>query len=215
MIDDTLRGNGSLAGPSQRERLLALLGRRGMLRLSEILAGDITAATASRLVREGVISRLGRGLYQLPDAPLDANHALAEVAKRTPKAVIALTSALAFHDITDQMPRRVWIAIGQKDWAPRDTYPPIRVVRFADRLLQDGVEIHTIEGVAVPVFGVAKTLADSFRHRRAVGLDVAVHALREALRKRKATPAEIADQAAKGGSWTVLRPYLETFAADV
>lgn len=184
-----------------------------MVRLSEIIATGVTAATVSRLVREGTVGRLARGLYQLPDAQLDANHALAEAAKRTPKGVIALTSALAFHDLTDQMPRRVWIAIGQKDWAPRDAYPPLRIVRFTERLLRDGVETHIIEGVAVHVFGVAKTVADSFRHRRAVGLDVAVQALREALRKRKATPAEVADFAARGGSWTVVRPYLEAFTA--
>jgi predicted transcriptional regulator of viral defense system len=194
--------------------LLALLQERGMARLSEIVSAGVTAATVSRLVREGAVSRLGRGLYQLPDAPLDTRHALAEAAKRAPKGVIALTSALAFHDITDQMPRRVWMAIGQKDWAPGLTDPPLRIVRFADHLLRDAVESHSIEGVAVPVYGVAKTIADTFRHRRAVGLDVAVQGLREALRKRKATPAQIAEHAIKGGAYTVMRPYLEAFAAD-
>jgi predicted transcriptional regulator of viral defense system len=131
-----------------------------------------------------------------------------------PKGVICLVSALAFHGITDQMPRRVWIAIGPKDWKPRIDYPPLRIVHFADKYLREDIETHEIEGVAVPIFGVAKTIADAFRHRRSVGIDVAISALKEALRQRKATPSEISAWAIKGGVWNVLRPYLEAFTAD-
>jgi predicted transcriptional regulator of viral defense system len=209
-MTDTLRENVS---PTQRERVLALLARRGMARLSELGAEGVTAATVSRLEREGAVVRLSRGLYQLPGAPLDTHHALAEAAKKTPKGVIALTSALAFHGLTDEMPRRIWMAIGHKDWAPKASYPPLRIVRFADRYLRDGVETHLIEGVPVPIFGVAKTVADLFRHRRSVGANVALQGLDQALRHRKATPAEIADHARRGGAWTALRPYLEAFTA--
>jgi predicted transcriptional regulator of viral defense system len=185
-----------------------------MARLAEIRRAGITAATVSRLEREGVVTRLGRGLYQLADAPLEGNHSLAEAAKRVPKGVICLISALAFHGITDQMPRRVWMAIGPKDWKPQVDYPPLRVVRFATKFLRDGVETHEIEGVAVPVFGVAKTIADTFRHRRSVGIDVGIQALREALRQRKTTPSELSDYAMRGGVWSTLRPYLEVITAD-
>jgi predicted transcriptional regulator of viral defense system len=106
-----------------------------------------------------------------------------------PKGVICLVSALAFHGITDQMPRRVWIAIGPKDWKPQIDYPPLRIVRFTDKFLRDSVETHDIGGVSVPIFGVAKTIADVFRHRRSVGIDVAVPALKEALCHRS-LPAE-------------------------
>ena len=199
---------------TQRQQLAAFLRERSIARLAEIRRAGITAATVSRLEREGFVTKLGRGLYQLADATLEGNHSLAEAAKRVSKGVICLVSALAFHDITDQMPRRVWIAIGPKDWKPKIDYPPLRIVRFADKFLRDAVETHDIEGVAVPIFGVAKTIADVFRHRRSVGIDIAVPALREALRQRKTTPSEISACAMRGGVWNALRPYLEAFTAD-
>jgi predicted transcriptional regulator of viral defense system len=214
MSHHVIQGTVSSRPHRQRDRLAAFLRERGIARLAEIRGAGITAATVSRLEREGVVTRLGRGLYQLADSVTDANHTLAEAAKRVPKGVICLVSALAFHGITDQMPRRVWIAIGPKDWKPRVDYPPLRIVHFADKYLREDIETHEIEGVAVPIFGVAKTIADAFRHRRSVGIDVAISALKEALRQRKATPAEISAWATKGGVWNVLRPYLEAFTAD-
>jgi predicted transcriptional regulator of viral defense system len=164
--------------------------------------------------RDGDIVRLGRGLYQLSDAPLDAQHTLAEAAKRVPKGVVCLVSALAYHGLTDQLPRKVWLAIGNKDWAPKSDQPPIRIVRFTEALLTDSVQTHTIEGVTVKVFGVAKTVADCFRHRRAVGLSVALEGLQEVLRQRKAKPGEIARHAERGGVASVMRPYLEALTAN-
>jgi predicted transcriptional regulator of viral defense system len=204
----------SIQPRTQRERLVGFLRSQGLARLAELRRAGITAATVSRLERQGLVSRLGRGLYQLADAPLEGNHSLAEAAKRVPKGVVCLTSALAFHDITDQMPRHVWMAIGPKDWKPQVDAPPLRIVRFANKFLRDGLEVHKIEGVDVPVFGVAKTIADMFRHRRSVGIDVAIHALKEALRQRKTTPADISGHAIKGGVWSTLRPYLEALTID-
>jgi predicted transcriptional regulator of viral defense system len=198
------------ARPStQSERLAALLKRRGITRLSEIRKEGITAATVSRMERDGVVLRLGRGLYQLADASLDAHHTMAEAAKRAPRGVIALTSALAFHGLTDQQPRRVWIAIGSKDWAPKSDAPPLRIVRFSEPYLSSHVKTHKIEGVTVRVYEVAKTIADMFRHRRSVGLGVAIEGLREAIRQRKATPAALARAAMEGGVSKVMTPYLE------
>ena len=139
---------------TQRTQALALLKRRGMTRLAEFSASGITATTVSRMERAGEVVRLARGLYQLPDAALDAQQSLAEVARLVPKGVICLASALAFHGLTDQMPPKVWIAIGRKDWRPRLTYPPIRIARFSDELLSRGVERKKIAGTPVPVFGV-------------------------------------------------------------
>jgi len=195
-------------------QLAAFLNRHGIARLAEIRRAGITAATVSRLEREGAVVRLSRGLYQLANAAADGNHSLAEAAKRVPKGVICLVSALAFYGITDQLPRRVWIAIGSKDWKPQINYPPLRIVRFADKYLHDGVEMHSIEGVSVPIFGVAKTIADIFRHRRSVGTDVVVSALKEALRQRKTTPSEISAWAMRSSVWNVVRPYLEALTAD-
>jgi predicted transcriptional regulator of viral defense system len=106
------------------------------------------------------------------------------------------------------------MAIGQKDWAPKADGVSIRLVRFTDRLLADGVETHTVEGVSVKVFGVAKTIADCFRYRNKIGLSVAIEGLQEALRQRKATPDEIAKQAERGTVATVIRPYLEALIAN-
>jgi predicted transcriptional regulator of viral defense system len=162
----------------------------------------------------GEVIRLSRGVYRLPDADLDPNHSLAEAATQVPKGVVCMVSALAFHGLTDQLPAKVWLAIGNKDWAPKPNGTPIRIVRFTDGLLNEGYEQHSIEGVPVKIFGAAKTVADCFRHRGKVGLSVAIEGLQEALRQRKATPAEIVHQADKGGVSTVIRPYLEALTAN-
>ena len=200
--------------PSQRQIAHALLEAHGIARLAELRAAGVTAATVSRMERDGEVVRLARGLYQLPDALLDANHSLAEAAKRLPRGVVCLVSALAFHGLTDQLPKKIWMAIGKSDWAPKADGVPIRVVRFTDSLLSESVEIHEIEGVSVKVFGVPKTVADCFRHRSKIGLTIAIEGLQEALRQRKATPAEIARQADRGGVSTVIRPYLEALTAN-
>ena len=199
---------------TQRDQAVELLRSQGMMRLSEFKVNGITAATIGRMVRGGDIIRLARGLYQLPDAPLDANHSLAEATKRVPKGVVCLVSALAYHDLTDQLPRAVWMAIGTRDWMPKEGRPAMRIVRFTDALLSDDVMTVHIENVPVKVFGVAKTVADCFRHRRKVGLTVALEGLQEALRQRKASPAEIARHAERGGVATVVRPYLEALTAN-
>jgi predicted transcriptional regulator of viral defense system len=199
---------------SQREQAEALLRERGILRLVELRQAGVTAATVSRMERAGQVIRLSRGLYQLRDADLDPNQSLAEASKRVPRGVVCLVSALAFHGLTDQLPPKVWMAIGSQQWAPRRHGSSIRIVRFTDSLLSEGAEKHAIGGVPVKVFGVAKTVADCFRHRGKVGLPVAIEGLQEALRQRKASPAEIARQAERGGVSTVIRPYLEALTAN-
>lgn len=172
------------------------------------MAKGITAATVSRLEREGVLIRLARGLYQLADASLDVNHSLAEASKLVPKGVICLTSALAFHGLTDQIPPKVWMAIGLKEWRPTFQYPPVRFARFSEPRLLFGVEQHVIDGVSVPIFGVAKTVADLFRYRQTVGVSVALEGLREALRQKKASPSEIAQEAVDAKVWKIMAPYM-------
>lgn len=204
----------ALRPKSQPAKALALLKRSGLTRLSEFRRAGITAATISRLEASGAITRLARGLYQLADADVDANHTLAEASKLVPKGVVCLTSALAYHGLTDQIPARVWLAIGSKDWQPRLSYPPMRFARFPAEQLASGVEHHRIDGVSVPIFSAAKTVADMFRYRRAVGLRVAIEGLREAIRRRTATPAQIARHASEGGVWKVMEPYLSVLTHD-
>ncbi len=140
------------------------------------------------LARCGDILRLGRGLYGLPDSVPDTHETLIEVAKRAPKAVICLTSALAYHgltDLTDQLPRRVWIAIGAKDWEPKITYPKIRTVRFREPYFSGGVEKHKMGGTTIMMYTIPKTLAETFRSQRLVDRSVAIEALKAAIEQRK------------------------------
>ena len=200
--------------PSQRQRLIANLSQRGMARLSELTRSGITAATVSRLEREGAVVRLGRGLYQLPGAPLETNHELAEATKRVPRGVICLVSAAAFHDLTDRIPSEVWMAIGQRDWRPRLDTPRIHFVRFSAKTLKAGIEEYAIEGVPVRIYDPGKTVVDLFRYRRWVGLNVAIAGLKEVLRQRKATPSKIGQYADQAGVWETVRPYLEALTVD-
>jgi predicted transcriptional regulator of viral defense system len=199
---------------TQRDQALTLLKRRGITRLAELQTAGVTATTVSRMERAGEVVRLARGLYQLPDAALDAHQSLAEAARLVPKGVICLASALAFHGLTDQMPPKVWIAIGRKDWRPRITYPPLRVARFSEEDLRRGVQRKKIAGTPVPVFGVAKTVADLFRYRRTVGELLALEGLRQALRQHKATPAQLAREAQAAGVWRTMQPYLMALTSD-
>lgn len=213
MATKTIRGIVSAPqGATQREAVRAYLRTRGMARVRDLRAAGITAATVSRMEQAGELLRLGRGLYQLADAPLHPYQALAEAALRVPKGVICLTSALAFHDLTDQLPRKVWLAIGHKDWAPAGGN--LRVVRMTDAHLKEGAETHTIGKIPVKVFGVARTIIDCFRHRRAVGLSVALEGLQEALRQRKVTAGAVARLADQHGIGAVVRPYLEALTAN-
>jgi len=122
--------------------------------------------------------------------------------------------ALAFHELTDHVPPRVWMAIGQTDWQPRIQTQAMRFARFPATQLALGVCSHVIDGVKVPVFGIAKTIADLFRYRRITGVNLAVEGLREALRQRKAKPAEIAKAAVAAGVWKVMEPYMVALTSN-
>ena len=194
---------------SQREQLRSIVTRRSIIRAHDLRNAGIAGSTIQRALKDGDLVRIGRGLYQDPRSDIDGDLTLAEVSKRIPKGIIAMVSALAYHGLTDQMPRKTWVAIGGSDWSPVPSYPPVRIVRFADKYLGQGVEQHMISGVEVPIFSVTKTLADLFRNGRLVDRSVAVEGLRAALDQRKVTPAQIADAARAGGTWRAMRPYLE------
>jgi predicted transcriptional regulator of viral defense system len=173
--------------------------------------------------RKGAITQLGRGLYQLPDAPLDANHSLAEAAKLVPNGVICLDSALAFHELTDRIPASVWVGIGARDWRPKIDRPRIQIVRFGPKVFDKGIETHVIERVPVRIYSPAKTIVDLFRHCQrqkvwygsATGLTQATLGMKEALRLRKTTPADIAQYAIEAGIWEkVVQPRLEALTVD-
>jgi predicted transcriptional regulator of viral defense system len=201
---------------------MALLRERGMARVSELTKAGITATTIARMKEKGLILQLSRGLYQPADSDLQANHVLAAASKIAPKGIICLVSALAFHELTDTMPPRVWVAIGSHDRKPSVTYPALEFVRFNENVLHSGIEAHKIEGVSVNIYSPAKTVVDLFRYRqsegrrysKSPGLNLALEGMKEALRQRKATPADIARYAIEAGSWKVIQPYLEAMTAN-
>ena len=165
----------------------------------------ISPGTIARATQAGIIERVTRGLYQSSTALIDANQALAEASKRLPKRVIALVSAFAFHGLTDQMPRAVWVAIGGSDWAPAPAYPPIKIVRFSQRYLGQGIEHHEIAGVKAPIYSIVKTLADAFRNPTLVDRSVAIEVLKSALTQRKASLSDIVSAAKEGRAWNIMR----------
>jgi predicted transcriptional regulator of viral defense system len=215
MKSQPIRGNvPSGADQTVAAKAQRLLAEHPLMRAAELRAHGVTPSTLSRMVEAGDVVRLGRGLYQLADAPVDSRHELALAAKRVPKGVICLVSALAFHGLTDQLPRRVWVAIGSRDWRPTVDQPLLRIVRLSPDLLSQDIERHAIDGAEVKVFGAGRSVIDAFRWERTVGRNLAIESLREALRQRKATPAQLAETAGRLGAWTKVRPYLEALTAD-
>jgi predicted transcriptional regulator of viral defense system len=202
------------APTAQRDRALSLLRSRGSVRLKDFAAAGVGPETMSRMVRDGIVVRPARGLYQLAKAPATAHHMLAEATVLVPKGVVCLTSALQFHELTLQMPSAIWMAIDRTAWKPTIDYPAIRFVRFSGAALTEGVERHQIEGVSVPVYNPAKTIVDCFRYRAKIGLDTALEGLREGLREKRCTPDQLWRYAKSARIWTVIRPYVEAVAAD-
>ncbi len=194
---------------SQREQLKSIVAGKPVVRAQELRDAGIAGSTIQRALNDGDLVRIGRGLYQDSHSDVEGEQTLAEVAKRIPKGVIAMVSALAYHGLTDQMPRKTWVAIGTSDWSPVSDYPPVRIVRFAEKYLHQGVERQMVSGAPVPIFSIPKTLADLFRNGKLVDRSIAVEGLRAALDQRKATPGEIAEAARAGGAWKAMRPYLE------
>ena len=193
-------------------KLLDLVRSRGLVRPSDLAPLGIPRVALTRAVRRGQLERVGRGLYGLPDRPVSAHGSLAAVARRVPKGVICLLTALSFHELTTQLPFQVWLAIDNKAAAPKMDYPPLRLVRFSGLALTEGTEEHVVDGVTVRVTGVAKTVADCFKFRNLVGLDVAIEALRDALRARATSVDELWKYARLCRVSKIMRPYLEALA---
>lgn len=200
---------------TQRTRAIRLLKSRGMLRLRDFISQGIQPETLSRLVEDGQIAKVTRGLYQLPGAQIHASHSLAEAAALVPKGVICLLSALQFHELTLQMPSGVWIAIGRTAWKPTISNPPLRFVRFSGWALTDGVEQYPIGPSKVSITNPARTIVDCFRYRNKIGVDVAMEGLRAGIRRRKCTPDQLWHYAKLARVWSIMRPYVETVVADV
>ena len=194
------------------EKVLQVARRQGVLRPLDLDHFGVPRVVLRRMEASGQLTRVSRGLYSLPNPKVTEHRSAVEVCKRVPKGVICLLSALRFHGLTAQDSREVWIAIGEKAHRPRLETPPLRIVRFSAATLAAGVEAHVEEGVMIRVFNPAKTIADCFKYRNKIGPDVALKALREALRERRATSQEVRKYAEICRVAKVMRPYLAAFA---
>jgi len=181
----------------------------GTLRTREALAAGIHPRTLYAMRDSGELVQLARGLYRLADLPPLSNPDLATVGKRVPQGVFCLISALAFHELTTQIPHVVHLALPRNSRTPRLSYPPIQVYRFSRESFKAGIEIHTIEGIDVRVYSAEKTLADCFKYRSKVGLEVALEALRTYRKRRGAKLQRILEHARMCRVESVIRPYLE------
>jgi predicted transcriptional regulator of viral defense system len=191
------------------ERILSLASQQPLIRTRDVEALGIAREFLLRLHREGILVRPARGVYALAESSVTEHHTLAIAAKRVPRGVVCLLSALRFYGLTTQDPHEVWIAIDFKAHKPSIESPALRVLRFSGRALTEGVDTHVIEGVQVRIYCPAKTVADCFKYRNKIGVDVAIEALRDALRMRKATVDEIHRFAKICRVANVMRPYLE------
>ncbi len=193
--------------PSQRT--LALAKRHGVLRPRDLEAHGIARTYLQRLRDQGHLRQVGRGLYVLAETDLSAQSNLAAVSRRVPGAVVCLLSALQFHELTTQAPFEIWIAIPTRSRAPKLADLPTRVVRMAPAPLGVGVTKHKVDGVLVPVFDIEKTVVDCFRYRNRIGLDVALEAIREYLRRPRRNLDRLLHYAKVDGVKATIRPYLE------
>ena len=181
----------------------------GMLRTSRAIALGVHPRTLYGLRDAGRIQQVTRGLYRLADLPELGNPDLAAVASRIPQGVVCLISALAFHGMTTQIPHQVDVAVPRGTKQPRLDFPPIRLFRLSDPIYKAGIETHRLDGVEVRVYSAAKTLADCFRFRNRIGIDVAVEALKLFHTRKKTPLRELLEYARLCRVERVMMPYIE------
>ncbi len=200
----------TMAANTQVQRVLELVRQRGIVRGTELDRLGVHRMYLKRLVDRGLLVQRSRGIYEAAEPRLSEHDSVIEVAVRVPRATLCLLTALRLHQLTTQNPFEVWIMIDRKARKPSMTYPPIRVVRASGFALSRGVKAMRIDGVEINVTTVAKTVADCFKYRSTVGVDVAIEALRDAWRQKKVTVEAIIAAAKIDRVATVMRPYLES-----
>jgi len=191
------------------QRILDLARQKGMLRPGDLQDVGAARVTLTRLTASGQLEKVGRGLYRLPGANASEHETLATVAAKVPQAVFCLLTALQFHGLTTQLPRQVWIAMPRGSHVPRIDYPPVKMVQFTGEAYSEGIEVFERDQVPLRIYGVAKTVADCFKHRNKIGVDVALEALRDARAQKKASADALWRFATICRVANVMRPYLE------
>src|SRR5450830_540685 len=194
---------------TQTQRVLALARQQGMLRPSDLAGVGVARIVLTRLTASGQLEKVGRGLYRLPDTQTSEHESLITVAIKVPQAVFCLLTALQFHELTTQLPRQIWIAMPRGSHAPKIDYPPVKMVQFTGAAYAEGIELFERDQVMLKVYGVAKTIADCFKHRNKIGIDVALEALKDARAQKKVSANDLWRFAKICRVANVMRPYLE------
>jgi predicted transcriptional regulator of viral defense system len=194
------------------QRVLQLVRKNGWLRASDLADVGVPRAVLTRMAASGQLERAARGLYRLPDSGSSEHEGLVTVASKVPQAVVCLLSALQFHGLTTQLPWQVWFAMPRGSHVPRLEYPPIRMVQFTGEAYTQGIETHERDGVKLHVYSVAKTVADCFKHRNKIGMDVALEALKDARAQGRASFDDLWRCAEVCRVSNVMRPYMEAVA---
>ena len=195
--------------PKISDPALELVHAKGLVRAHDLAIVGASGAKLQQLLRNGALVRISRGLYATPDRALTELDQLAQLSIKYPNMVFCLLTALQIHGLTTQTPHEVWVAISSKARAPSVSYPPLHIVRFTDLGLS--VEQKAIDGVVhIPVTSVAKTVADCFKFRNKIGLDITIEALRDAWKQKKVTMDELWESAQLCRVANVMRPYLES-----
>jgi len=202
-----------MARLSTRDRLLRIAGTGGLVNARDVAAQGIHTQMLSRMVEQGALERVSRGLYRLAGRPISEHHGLVLAASVAPHGIICLLSALSFHGLGTQLPAEVWLALDRRSRTPALSYPRLRIVRFTGDALTAGVETHKIEGRPVRVYDVAKTLADCFKYRNKIGLDVVLEALSDAWRKRRFSMQALERYGDICRVRRIMQPYLEALVA--
>jgi predicted transcriptional regulator of viral defense system len=196
-----------------QSRILQIARKKRLFRLSETQQAGIHPEAVRRLTSQGQLARIGRGLYALPSLEPTEHHTLAVVAKRVPKGIVCLLTALRFHGLGTQNPRDVWLAVDRRAGMPRIDFTPVRIVRMSTAALSTGIEERTIDGVRVRITSPARTVVDCFKFRNKIGIDVAVEALKDYRRLRKGSVDELWRQADRLRMANVIRPYWDAMSS--
>jgi predicted transcriptional regulator of viral defense system len=192
------------------QRILALVSHKGLLRASDLDTIGAPRVVLTRLIAAGLLDRVGRGLYRLPNQSGSEHGSLVEVATRVPQAVFCLLTALQFHELTTQLPRQIWIAMPRGSHAPKIGYPPIKMIQMTGVVYSEGIETIERDGVKLRVYDVAKTVVDCFKHRNKIGVDMALEALKDARVSNRASLDDIWRYAKVCRVANMMLPYLES-----
>lgn len=200
----------TMSHDTHTQRVLNLVNQKGMLRPSDLAIIGAPRVVLTRMTASGLLEKTGRGIYRLPSNQGSEFESLTTIATKVPQAVFCLLTALQFHELTTQLPRQVWIAMPRGSHTPKIDYPPVKMVQFSDDAYSEGIDLVERDQVKLRVYSVAKTVADCFKHRNKIGLDVALEALKDARAQKKASADDLWRFAKICRVANVMRPYLET-----